>query len=133
MPLPFEECPRSGSRLCWNERLTSALIFHPNGRGGRTRLDKRDGLPVVHFHKCTAPDVQTFHQSALNSYTTYSDATLLLNGWGDRNCMLVQGAARRKKDRELCITLWYSKMSKYNGSVFEVCNVWYIYVPMMIC
>ena len=71
-----EECPRSRSRLACNERLANALNLPPNGRGGRTPLDKRDGLPVVHFHKCMASDFQTSCESALNSYTTCSDATL---------------------------------------------------------
>ena len=118
MPLPFEECPRSRSHLCCNERLASALILPPHGRGGRTPLDERDGLPVVHFHKRMDPDVQTFRESTFNSYATYSHATLLWSDWGDRqyDCMLVQEVTRRKSHRELCITLWYKKMSKYNGN-----------------
>ena len=56
------------------------------------------GLPVVHFHNCTAaPDVHTFRESALNSYTTLSDVTMPWSDWEDRQYvyMLVQGANRR--------------------------------------
>ena len=83
-PLPFEECPRSRSRLCCNERLASALILAQNGRGGRTPLDERNELPVVRFCKCIAPNVQTFRESTPNLYITHSDAALLWSGWGDR-------------------------------------------------
>ena len=36
-----------------------------------------------------------------------------------------------KNDRELCVALWYKKMSKYDGNGCEVCSLWYVYVPMM--
>ena len=48
MPLSFKECPGLRSRLCCNERLASAFVIPPNAQGGRTPLDERDGLPVVH-------------------------------------------------------------------------------------
>ena len=49
VPFPFGKCPRSRSRLCCNERLVECVNPPPNGRGGRTPLDTRDGLPIVHY------------------------------------------------------------------------------------
>ena len=109
MPLPFAECPRSRSRLCCNERLASALTLPPNGREGRTPLDEKDGVSVVHSKSVRFQTFRPFTSLALNSYTTHSSQYV---------CMLVQGANERKgNDRELCITFWYKKMSKYNGSL----------------
>ena len=92
VPLPFEECPRSRSRLCCNEMLASALILLPNGRGGRTSLDERDGMPVVHSESVRLQTFRPFTSLALNSYTTHSNVTILWNDWGNRGGMLIQVA-----------------------------------------
>ena len=52
--------------------LANALTPPPNGRGGRTPLDERDGLPIVHPVRCMVLDLQTFCESVLDSYTTQS-------------------------------------------------------------
>ena len=77
VPLPFEGCSRLRSRLCCNQRLASALILPPNGRGGRTSLDEIYGVPVVHSKSVRLPTFRPFTSLALNSYSTHSDATLL--------------------------------------------------------
>lgn len=43
--LPLEECPQSVSRLAVMRGLTNASTPPTIGRGERTSLDERDGLP----------------------------------------------------------------------------------------
>ena len=62
---------------------------------GSNSLGRERWVASRHFHECTASDVQTFRESALNLYSTHSNATLLWNDWGNRDGMLVQGATRK--------------------------------------
>ena len=74
----FEEWPRSRSRLAVMGGLANALTPPPNGRGGRTPLDKRDGLPAVHPVRYMAPDLQIFRESSPRLvYNPECEATLL--------------------------------------------------------
>ena len=52
--------------------LVNALTLPRNGRGGRTPLNERYGLPVVHPVRCMVPDLQIFRESVLDSFTTQS-------------------------------------------------------------
>ena len=60
----FAECPRSRGRLAVMRGLANALTPPPNGRGGRTPLDERDGLPIVHPVRCMAPNLKIFCESS---------------------------------------------------------------------
>ena len=62
---------------------------------GSNPLGRKIWVASRHLHECTASDVQIFRDSALNSYSTHSDATLLWDDWENRDGMLVQGATRR--------------------------------------
>ena len=52
--LPLKNAHVREAVFCCNERLAGALILPPNGRGGRTPLDERDGVLVI------TPDFKTF-------------------------------------------------------------------------
>ena len=136
VPLPFEECPRSRTRLCCNERLGECVNPSPKWSRGKNPLGRKRWVAGRSLHKCTAPEFQTFHESALNSFTAHSDATMLWRDWGDRQyvCMLVQGANKKKSYRGLCLTFWHKNMSGCTVvTVLRVCNLWYAYVPMTVC
>ena len=66
MSLPLKDAHVREAAFCCNERLTGALILPPNGRGGRTPLDERDGVSVVHT---TSVRLQTF-RSLMNRLAT---------------------------------------------------------------
>ena len=57
MSLPLKDDHVREAALCCNERLAGALILPPEGRGGQTPLDERDGVSVVHT---TSVRLQTF-------------------------------------------------------------------------
>ena len=61
-PFLFEEGPRSKIRLAVMKGLANALTPPPNGRGGRTPFDERDGLPFVHPVRCMTPDFKIFRE-----------------------------------------------------------------------
>ena len=57
VPLSFEECHGREAVFAVMKDLASVSILPPNGRGERTPLGERDGLPV--FHSTSVP-LQTF-------------------------------------------------------------------------
>ena len=57
MSLPLKDAHVQEAAFCCNKRLAGALTLPPNGRGGRTPLDERDGVSVVH---ATSVRLQTF-------------------------------------------------------------------------
>ena len=76
--LPLEECFHSRSRLAVMRGLANALSPPPKGRGRRTPLDERSGLPVVHPVRCMARDFQIFRESSPQLvYNPECEATLL--------------------------------------------------------
>ena len=90
--------------------LANALTPPPNGRRGRTPLDERDGLPVVHSVRCITPDLQMFREPILDSYTTqsvkqhYSEA---IEELGTVKACIRQ--KREENDGELWVTYWNEK------------------------
>ena len=47
--------------------------------------------------------------------------------------MLLQGANENTMIGVLCNALVQENVGVYNSNSLEVCNLWYAYVPMMMC
>ena len=66
MSLTLKDVHVREAAFCCNGRLAGALILPSNGQGGRTPLDERDGMSIVHT---TSVRLQTF-RSFMTSRST---------------------------------------------------------------
>ena len=72
-----EEC--SWLRICLarNDGLDECIYPYSKWSRGLNPLGRERWVASCHFHEWTASDFQTIRESALKSYSTQSDATLL--------------------------------------------------------